>query len=129
MRYGKGAFMSQKTTGFASPAQGYEEEGIDLNRLLIRNPPATIFVRLDSGDLEALGLARGVILIVDRSIVPAANALVMLRHEGQFLCRLLTFKGGKAEFTNGKDRFNPIDDETEIIGTVTAAINTYDIPH
>jgi len=27
--------MPDKTTGFASPAQGYEEEGIDIARLLI----------------------------------------------------------------------------------------------
>jgi hypothetical protein len=33
--------MGQKTSGFASPAQGYEDSAIDLNGLLIRNPPAT----------------------------------------------------------------------------------------
>jgi len=62
--------MPEKTTGYASPAQGYEEEGIDLNRLLIRNPPATIYVRLDSNDVEDLGLVRGTLLVVDRSITP-----------------------------------------------------------
>jgi len=34
-------------------------------------------------------------------------------------------KGGKAAFTDGKTDFNPIEDETEIIGTVTAAIRFY----
>ena len=118
--------MGQKASGFASPALGYEEEGIDLNRLLIRNPPATIFVRLDSNDMAALGLQKGSILIVDRSRVPGANALVMLRHEGRFLCRLLTRKAGEVAFSNGKEEFCPEDGETEIIGTVTACINTYD---
>jgi DNA polymerase V len=51
--------MTEKATGFASPAQGYEEKTIDLNRLLIRNPPATYFVRLESADMETLGLPRG----------------------------------------------------------------------
>jgi len=117
--------MPEKTTGFASPAQGYEEEGIDLNRLLIRNPPATIYVRLDSSDMEDLGLVKGTLLVIDRSLTPSKNALAMLRHEGRFLCRLLTMKGGKAAFTDGKTDFNPIEDETEIIGTVTAAIRIY----
>jgi len=116
---------NEKATGFASPAQGYEEEGIDLNRLLIRNPPATIYVRLGSSDIEALGLFRDSLLVVDRSIIPAVNALVMLRHEGQFLCRLLTMKEGKAAFTNGKEEFNPVENETEIVGTVTAAIRIF----
>jgi len=83
---------NEKATGFASPAQGYEEEGIDLNRLLIRNPPATIYVRLDNSEMEALGLVRDTLLVIDRSITPTANAPVMLRHEGRFLCRLLIKK-------------------------------------
>jgi hypothetical protein len=36
--------MNGKTTGFASPAQGYEETPIDLNRLLITNPPRYLFL-------------------------------------------------------------------------------------
>jgi len=45
--------MDKKATGFASPTQGYEEQGIDLNRLLIRNPPAAYFERLDTGDTKS----------------------------------------------------------------------------
>ena len=123
--------MQQKTTGFASPAQGYEEEGIDLNRLLIHNPPASIYVRLDSNDMEALGLARGTLLVVDRSITPAANAFVILRHEGKFLCRLMIRRNGKTLFTDGESDIVPIPDETEIVGVVTASIKVYtnDISH
>jgi hypothetical protein len=54
-----------------------------------------------------------------------ALGLVMLRHEGRFLCRLLIKKRGKTTFTDGKDEIEPIEDETEIIGTVTAAIRFY----
>jgi hypothetical protein len=80
---------------------------------------------LDSNDIEALGLVRGTLLVIDRSITPTTNTLVMLRHEGQFLCRLLVMKGSKAAFTNGKEEFSPIDEETEIVGTVTASIRMY----
>jgi len=58
--------MDKKATGFASPTQGYEEQNIDLHRLLIRNFPATYFGRLDTGDMENLGLPRGSLLIIDR---------------------------------------------------------------
>jgi hypothetical protein len=54
-----------------------------------------------------------------------ANTLVMLRHEGQFLCRLLSIKGGKTFFSNGINEFTPIENETEIIGVITAAIKEY----
>ena len=117
--------MPEKATGFASPAQGYEEQAIDLNRLLITNPPATYFLRLESADMAALGLARGSLLVVDRSKDPAPNTLVLLRHEGRFLCRLYIEENGNAKFTNGNTDILPIPDETEIIGTITASIKEY----
>ena len=121
--------MEQKTTGFASPAQGYEDQTIDLNRLLIHNPPATYFVRLESSDMAALGLPRGSLLIVDRSREPANNQYVMLRHEGAFYCRLMSQRNGLTIFTNGISEILPIVNETEVIGTVTASIKIYDNAH
>ena len=121
--------MEVKPTGFASPAQGYEEQTIDLNRLLVRNPPATYFVRLDTNNMISLGLPRGSLLIVDRSIDPAPNQYVVIRNFGQFLCRLMLVQNGKTVFTNGTIDITPTPDETEIIGTVTASIKTYDNAH
>jgi DNA polymerase V len=121
----KGAFMELKTTGFASPAQGYEEEGIDLNRLLIHNPPATYFGRLETNSMEALGLPQGSLLVVDRSINPAPNSFVLIRHEGEFLCRQLLKLEGKTVFSDGTTFILPTTDETEIIGTITASIKEY----
>ena len=117
--------METKATGFASPTQGYEEQNIDLNRLLIFSPSATYFGRLETTDMEFLGLPCGSLLIIDRSINPSPNSLVIIRHLGQFLCRKMTKNKGKIEFTNGKETIIPVPDETEIIGTVTASIKTY----
>ena len=117
--------MNAKTTGFASPALGYEVDAIDLNSLLIHNPPATYYMRLVSSEMAALGLPEGSLLIVDRSIPPAINSFVLIRHEGQFLCRMFTKQGNKPIFTNGKEETNPTE-ETEIIGVITASIKTYD---
>jgi hypothetical protein len=47
--------MAKRTTGFASPAQGYEAKGIDLNSLIIQNPPATLFMGLASSDMAGMG--------------------------------------------------------------------------
>jgi len=44
-----------KVTGFASPAQGYEMQGIDLNGLIIRRPNATFFFRVED-DTSILGV-------------------------------------------------------------------------
>ena len=130
---------SQKPSGFASPAQGYEEQYIDLNRLLVKNRPATYFFRLDSGDMERLGLPMGTLLIVDRSKKPNAGSIVIIRHAGQFYCRLMARHGGKTFFTNKDltsrdwsdetDNIIPTTNDTEIIGVVTASIKLYDLPY
>ena len=118
--------MITKATGFASPAQGYEEQGIDLNSLLVRNPPATYFFRLESGDMAGLGIAKDSLLILDRSKDPAPNQFALIRHEGQFYCRMVTKLEGKIAFTDGEKTFFPLDGDTEIMGTITASIKTYD---
>jgi len=142
-----------KASGFASPAQGYEEQRIDLNRLLVTNPSATYFFRLDSGDMERLGLPRGALLVVDRSKIPdyllkkrntqkkygqnpddkykpADGQIVIIRYGGEFLCRLMTQKNGRIVFTNGISDIVPsadtMTDSIEIIGTVTASVNFLD---
>ena len=102
-----------------------EKQGIDLNRLLIQNPAATYFMRLETSEMEALGLPKGSVLAVDRSKTPANNFLAIISHEGQFLCRLMQINNGKTTFTNGTKEITPTE-ETQVIGTVTASIKIYD---
>ena len=56
--------------GFPSPAQGYEDEPLDLNDLLIRHPAATFFFRVRGDDLLDEGIRDRSILVVDRSLTP-----------------------------------------------------------
>jgi DNA polymerase V len=113
-----------KAAGFPSPAQGYEENSLDLNALLIANPPATFFMRSVSSSMAAYGIFNGTLLIVDRSIRPKRGSIVVIVYEGDFLCRELRIKGGHSYFTDG---LTEIGGNIEIFGTVKAAIN--DFPH
>ena len=119
----------KKANGFASPAQGYEDTSIDLNELLIKRPASTYFFRLESAEMTEFGLLDGALLVVDRSKVPILNSIVIVRHEGQFLCRLMLNHNGYTVFSNGKNEILPLIDDTEIIGVVTASIQIYDIPY
>ena len=118
-------YMEKKASGFASPTQGYEEQNIDLNGFLVDNPPATYYMRLESGEMTKLGLPEGSLLVVDRSKNPVHNSFVIIRHEGQFYCRLMLKEGGRAVFSNGETAIIP-GRETEIFGTITASIKKYD---
>ena len=124
-----------KATGFASPALGYEVKAIDLNSLLIQNQAATFFFRLDSMDMSGFGLPHGTLLVVDRSVDPVSNSFVIIRSEGQFLCRLMIKQNGMTVFSSDTKEIihntagAESNTETEIIGTVTASIKTYAHAH
>jgi DNA polymerase V len=75
--------------GFPSPAQGYEDEPLDLHELLVPRPAATFFYRVRGSDLEGEGLPHDAILVVDRSVTPRPGDLVLADREGERLvCRL-----------------------------------------
>ena len=116
---------NSKVTGFASPAQGYEEASIDLNTVLIKHPSSSFLFRLESADMEKLGLPKGALLVVDRSIKPCTNQFAILRHEGIILCRRMENRNQQIVFTNGFTDIRPIPDETEVIGAVTSYIQIY----
>lgn len=81
-------------TGFPSPAQGYEDGRIDLNRLLINKPSATVFMTVASSKYMHMGIFNGDILIIDRSKAIVSNSLVVYESEGKFvLGRAFNIKG------------------------------------
>ena len=81
-------------TGFPSPAQGYEDRSIDLNKVFIKNPSATFFMQIDSTRYVPMGIFNGDILIVDRAKKINANSLVVYESEGQVvLGRVFKIKG------------------------------------
>lgn len=71
-------------TGFPSPAQGYEDKCIDLNNLLIKHPAATIFMQIDTSNYAKIGIYKGDILIVDRSVNVTKESYVIYESLGEF---------------------------------------------
>lgn len=63
--------------GFPSPADDFVERGLDLNDFLINHPAATFFARVQGQAMAAEGIYDGDYLVVDRSVVPYPNSLVM----------------------------------------------------
>jgi DNA polymerase V len=112
-----------KATGFPSPAQGYEAKNIDLNSILIQNPPATFLMEMDSSDMSKYGILNGTLLIVDRSIKPKNGSIAIIQYEDDFLCREVRIKNRTISFTNGDKDIEGKD--IEIFGVVRKAINDY----
>ena len=71
-------------TGFASPATHYTEPRIDLNETLVTNQSATFYVRVVSNVFVECGINENDVLIVDKSLTPKNNQLVVVISEESF---------------------------------------------
>jgi DNA polymerase V len=80
-------FAEAVPAGFPSPAQGYEDDPLDLNQLCIKHPAATYFARMTGDSLIEAGMYDGDILIVDRSLKVVPNAYVVASIDGEFTCK------------------------------------------
>lgn len=82
-------------TGFGAAADDYAERGIDLNEQLIKNKPATFFMRVNSDAMTGAGIYIGDVVIVDRSLEPKNGKIVIAVVDGELLIR-------KVEITEAK---------------------------
>src|ERR1700749_3358448 len=76
-------------TGFGAAADDYMERGIDLNEQLIRNKPATFFLRVRGDAMTGAGIYDGDTIIVDRSIKAENGKVVIAILNGEMFIRRL----------------------------------------
>jgi DNA polymerase V len=76
-------------TGFGAAADDYMERGIDLNEQLIRNKPATFFMKVRGHSMVNAGIFDGDIVIVDKSVKPISGKIVIAVLDGEMLIRRL----------------------------------------
>lgn len=103
--------------GFASPADDFMDESIDLHRLLVRNPSATFLYRADGWSMLGVGISDGDILVVDRSVTPQTGDLVIAVWDGsQPACKVLKTFEHHLELHSANPEFPPIvlDQGTEV---------------
>jgi DNA polymerase V len=82
-KYRQSFFEAVVPAGFPSPAADYEEERLDLNRCLIKNPAATFFVRVTGYSIIGAGIHSGDLLVVDRSLEPRDKSVVIVVVNGE----------------------------------------------
>ena len=70
-------FLDSVSAGFPSPATDYMENKLDLNEYLIKHPAATFIVKAKGPSMSDAGILSGDLLIVDRSIDPKSNDIVI----------------------------------------------------
>ena len=69
--------------GFPSPAEGEEEDPIDLSQWLIENPAATYLMRVDGWSMSGAGVNDGDIVVVSRAERPRPGHIVVAVVHGE----------------------------------------------
>src|SRR3954470_22293176 len=105
-------------TGFGAAADDYMERGIDLNEQLIRNKPATFFMRVRGDAMTGAGIYDGDTIIVDRSIKAESGKVVVAIHNGEMFIRRLekTFNKVRLLSENKKHATIEIDASCDSLG-------------
>lgn len=77
-------FSNPVAAGFPSPAEDHIEAALSLDELCIRPPAATYLLRAAGDRMLGAGICDGYVLVVDRSIEPRADMIVVASVRGDF---------------------------------------------
>ncbi len=75
--------------GFPSPAENYIEEQLNLNKYLIKNKESSFFVRVSGDSMMNVGIFDNDILIVDRSLIPIRQSIILASIHGELVIKRL----------------------------------------
>jgi len=114
-------------SGFASPAQDYEQKVIDLNQQLVSNPPATFYFRVKGNSMEGAGIHDGDMVIVDRSVKAKTSSIVVADVDGEWMVKRLYKRGSVVRLLSEHPDHKPINfaegQELVVFGVVTYVIH------
>ncbi len=86
-RYTQHNVATANASGFGAAADDYAERGIDLNEQLIKNKPATFFMKVSGSSMTNAGIFNGDVVIVDKSIKASNGKTVIAVVDGEMLIR------------------------------------------
>jgi DNA polymerase V len=120
-------FEGKVPAGFPSPAADYEENQLDLNKHLIKNPAATFFVRVSGDSMTGAGIHDGDLLVVDRSLNPKDKNVVIAAVNGELTVKRIRIRKKKVylEAENVNFPTQEISNETDfqVWGVVTNVVH------
>ena len=96
------------SAGFPSPAADYEDDGLDLNTYLVRNKPSTFMFTVRGDSMVNAGIFDGDKVVVDKSLEPNHQDIVVADVDGEFVIKRLFNLFGKVELHAENKAYRPI---------------------
>ncbi len=111
--------------GFPSPGDDYIEPPLNLHDLVVAHPLTTYFIEVSGDSMAGACICAGDVVVVDRALTPANNAIVVARVDKHLLLKRLRVRQRKA-FLHPDPPGYPVIELTkqdEIWGVVTHCIH------
>ncbi|BAY59243.1 UmuD protein (plasmid) [Leptolyngbya boryana NIES-2135] len=86
-------YTATVSAGFPSPADDYLERSLDLNEYLVEHPAATFLARAEGDSMVEAGIHSGDLLVVDRSLEPRDDDIVVAVVNGESTVKRLCYRG------------------------------------
>jgi DNA polymerase V len=119
-------FSSGVRAGFPSPADDHAEPGLDLNQL-VDNPASTFCAWAEGDSMRDLGILDGDLMVIDRSLTPRHDDVVVADMNGAFTVKRLVRKAQGDFLMPANPDYPPIPirptDEIRIWGVVVRVIH------
>ena len=120
-------FLDSVSAGFPSAATDYLENKLDLNEYLVTHPAATYIVKANGSSMVDAGILSGDLLIVDRSVTPRNESIVIASIFGDLTVKKIRKKNTSLFLVSANSDYPSIEVKEEmecfIWGVVTYVIH------
>ncbi|MDR0620480.1 MAG: translesion error-prone DNA polymerase V autoproteolytic subunit [Deltaproteobacteria bacterium] len=124
---GSPLYLESISAGFPSPADDYVTDFLDLQRLVVKNPAATFFLRVSGDSMSGAGINDGDLLVVDRSKPAGQGSVVIASLDGELTVKRLRKRGANLYLAPENPDYAEIDiterEDTMVWGVVTYVVH------
>lgn len=101
--------MVKVSAGFPSPAADYEDQQLDINKYLVRNPVSSFLFPVEGDSMEGAEIFAGDFLVVDRSVKPSHRSIVVAFVNGERLVKRLFSRAGRVALVAESPHYPPLE--------------------
>ena len=94
--------------GFPSPAEDFQDQSIDLNKVLVRNPSSTFYARVKGNSMKDAGINEGDLLVIDKSLEPVDGKIAVCFIDGEFTVKRIKIGIDCCFLVSANSDFKPI---------------------
>jgi SOS-response transcriptional repressor LexA len=122
-------FLGYISAGFPSQSEDTLLESISMEEWLISNPSSTFLIRVVGESMLEAGILPGDYVLVDRSLTPKNNDIVVVRIEDEWTMKYFFREKGKILLKPAHPQYQPLilsqERDGEVFGVVIAVIRKY----